>query len=314
MTDLQIINHSNDALIDAFQRQIEGIAKELTRRLISLLITGIIGLKYKDARTTFTVENTRSAGRALRLVGRTVALTRDELLKELPRHLVEIFLENEKYFRAQDVNLSETARRKAIARVLLLYGYDEKTKRVIPGSQLEQVLNLNPVVIDIGRALNAGIGAQDTFDQLRDRVLRTITPPDRANLAERLITRSTAELYAQYDRATKNEIAELAGGQQVAIYAGTRVDDTRPFCMARYQNFYTKDEIARWDNRKWTGKIPGVPVTVQCGGFNCRHTLNWVTPEIAERMMKRYGKTLNEYRAVAGGQISGAGQALLSGA
>jgi hypothetical protein len=314
MTDIQIINHTNDALIARFSAQIEGIAKELTRRLLSALITGIIGLKYKNARATFTIENTRAAGRTLRVVGRTVALTRDELLKELPRHLVEIFVANEKYFQAQDINLSERARRQAIARILLLYGYDEKNKQVIPGSQLERVLNLNPVVVEIGRALNAGLGAQDSFEQLRDRVVRIITPPDRANLAERLITRSTSELYAQYDRETKNQIAEIAGAQSVAIYAGTAVDDTRPFCMARYQNFYTKDEILRWDNRRWVGKISGVPVVVQCGGYNCRHTLNWVTPEVADRMMKRYGKVLNEYRPVPGGATSGGGAVLLTGA
>lgn len=314
MTDVQIIQHTNQALLDAFKAQLEGIAKELTRRLLAMLITGIIGLKYKDARATFTIENTRAAGRTLRLVGRTVALTRQELLKELPKQLVDIFTENEKYFQAQDINLSAQARRNAIARILLLYGYDEKTRAVIPGSQLEQVLNLDPVVIEIGRSLNAGIGAQDTFDDLRNRIVRTITPPDRADLAERIIVNRAREMQAQFDRESKNAIAEISGQATVAIYAGTRVDDTRPFCMARYQNFYTRDEIARWDGRKWAGKIPNVPVTIQCGGYNCRHTLNWLSPAVAERMMKRYGKQLNEYRSIAGASTSGAPAPLLNGA
>ena len=59
------------------------------------------------------------------------------------------------------------------------------------------------------------------------------------------------------------------------LYAGDLVEKSRDFCIERAGNTYTMEEGKAWNNEDWSGKIDGVDFFVQCGGFFCRHTLEY---------------------------------------
>ena len=65
-------------------------------------------------------------------------------------------------------------------------------------------------------------------------------------------------------------------------YRGTIKNTTRDFCRfalgypnklttKRKNNIWTMKDIEYWDKKTWKGKIEGVPLIVQAGGYRCRH-------------------------------------------
>ena len=69
-------------------------------------------------------------------------------------------------------------------------------------------------------------------------------------------------------------------------YQGTEMDTTRCFCLQRIGQIYTIDEIKKWANLKWDGKISGTNSTNimnRLGGFNCLHSLVPVSESLAKQ-------------------------------
>jgi hypothetical protein len=59
-------------------------------------------------------------------------------------------------------------------------------------------------------------------------------------------------------------------------YRGTKIAESRPFCVARAGKVYTKQEVEAWAALGWQGKMSGTNKTTifsSCGGYNCRHLL-----------------------------------------
>lgn len=60
------------------------------------------------------------------------------------------------------------------------------------------------------------------------------------------------------------------------LYAGTKIEDTRDFCVTRAGKYYTEEEVKGWAKLSWQGKIPGTnesTIFSYRGGYNCRHFL-----------------------------------------
>jgi hypothetical protein len=56
---------------------------------------------------------------------------------------------------------------------------------------------------------------------------------------------------------------------------------------------YTMDFARRWDALNWSGKIPGLPFEVQMGGYRCRHSKMYISPQMAAMLAKQRGIEIN---------------------
>ena len=72
-------------------------------------------------------------------------------------------------------------------------------------------------------------------------------------------------------------------GVEYYLYAGTIIEDTRPFCSARTGRFFTTDQVKQWASLKgWQGRMAGTnanTIFIYRGGYNCRHQLWPVSKE-----------------------------------
>jgi hypothetical protein len=127
--------------------------------------------------------------------------------------------------------------------------------------------------------LAAGVSIKDFKSSFRQFFVN----PAGLGLVESQFNRFAHDLFQDYDREVQNQYAKVLGLTH-ALYSGTQIKTTRPFCDKRWGNIYTKEEIKGWNSQKWQGKRKGVPVEVQCGGYNCRHHLSWLTEEVAKRI------------------------------
>lgn len=82
------------------------------------------------------------------------------------------------------------------------------------------------------------------------------------------------DMYSQAHRVVSTVKAKELGLTRF-LYAGTIIDTTRDFCAERAGNVYTIDEAKEWNDLNWRGKIEGVDVLIQLGGYNCRHYMRY---------------------------------------
>lgn len=118
---------------------------------------------------------------------------------------------------------------------------------------------------------------------------------------EKQYQRYAYDLYQQYDRAYNSSLADEFD-MKYFIYQGGLIDESRDFCVAHNNKVWSREEAAEWVS--WTPakgeypagyKIkqkdpyahpsymdyPGYTPLVDAGGYNCRHSIGWISDELA---------------------------------
>jgi len=88
--------------------------------------------------------------------------------------------------------------------------------------------------------------------------------------------------YAQYDRAESKSFADELN-MNAFIFSGGKVRDTRDCCCKRNGIVFTREEAQYWSSIKWTGKNSGYSPLIDMGGYNCRHSPQWISNRVAMR-------------------------------
>lgn len=272
----------------------------LLQRLNSLVfqaVTDVLaGLAVDEAgRILFNVRNIAAAERVGFAVQSIHSRSAGGFARMIVRGLLRIFRINTGYFREEPtpVELTSSLEGRMLNLIMKAYGYDVASGSVIAGGYLEANLRSPGHAQAISRRISEAIAGRLPLRDFVRTFRQEFNRPGSALNAEHHYNRFARDLYHEFDRMVQNEYAQQLGLTHV-IYAGTVKDNTRPFCERRVNNIYTAEELNKWNNQQWKGKKPG-PVQVNLGGYNCRHTLSWVTEETAQAIARRRGKEINEY-------------------
>lgn len=123
----------------------------------------------------------------------------------------------------------------------------------------------------------AGIDLKTLRQQLRAKVIDN-------KLAQKYFSRWTHDIYSQMQRVGANRL-RLDLGLKYAIYQGGLIKTSREFCEERNNKCFSEKEIMSWENLNWEGKPQiGYNALIDCGGYNCRHRLDWISEEYAKRL------------------------------
>lgn len=179
-------------------------------------------------------------------------------------------------------------------KVLSLYGYDPNTMIVDPSGYIYQTLGANPAAQRIAEMMRTAVAGRMPKAQFIKQFQAFFTT-NKGTLSQRVYANWVSDLYMIFDRALSLEYAEQLGTNSHAIYAGTLVDDSRQFCIDRLNGIYTLPFINEWNKLEWQGKRPG-DVKINCGGYNCIHSFNWISKEFAEIMAEDQGIKINAYK------------------
>ena len=284
--------NNSESTINEFEKALRDIARavqaEILRGLLTLTAEYVFDTKK---RLTFSVANIRRGRTASVLINSALAQSRPNFLQRIIAAFLRLVEKNTDYFAAQ--GLTAQSEGDAVDKILLLYGYNRQTGEVVPDSYLDATLNTTQVAQRVGRALTTSLTSKETLNQMRRR-LRSILRPTDGELV-RHIDRYSGDLFAAFDQSIHDEQAERLG-LTLSVYAGTAVDDTRPFCLARLNRVYTNDEIASWNRSDWKGKNKTLPVEIANGGYRCRHKRNFVSDQVGAVIAKQRGG-VNTYAA-----------------
>jgi len=242
---------------------------------IDLLLSGIA--VDRVGKMSFTLENIRKAGR-VSLVIRSVwqRKSRGIIFDFLLKSFRKLFGLSTDYAKEMG-NVTKAAEQRTFGRLLEFYGYKEG--KVLPGTLFAALDPSGALSADIARRVQGALASGQKLEDFRRQFRAEFLNP-KSGFAARYYRRWTNDLFMQFDRGVSLAYADELGLQH-GIYAGTMKDNTRDFCERRLNRVYRRETIAGWNAAQWKGKNQILPVELACGGYNCRHTLNYISPELA---------------------------------
>lgn len=176
------------------------------------------------------------------------------------------------------------------------YNYDEKT--IVPGGFLSTLIVLESPLAKIKRLTIQSIRSSAQIAELLDalRVLVNGETKDQRGIIEKEISDVTQDLLPRMDRNISTDFATDLQFSY-AIYQGGLIKTSRPFCIARNDKVFHHDEIEKFGTNidqyggysnkpDFAGKTDPYDPFRDLGGHNCRHSLDWISDELAEQLLK----------------------------
>lgn len=176
--------------------------------------------------------------------------------------------------------IADAARRLTLQR----WGYNTATRELIPGGYFESLFNSANVAQRTASLVNQAIAQKMPLAQFQNTFRKIFVGLPGQGMLERHWRTNSFDLYQRIDR-TANLVYADRLGLEYAIYSGTLEEDSRPFCIARVNKVFSRPEMQSWENLQFQGKPKyGYDPFTDCGGFNCRHHLSFISNEIAAHL------------------------------
>lgn len=262
--------------------------RALQARLFSIFLERYIDDIFADGRKmSFTARSVTNANRAAVRFQFEYSRAATSLLRGIAERIIRQQDYSREYFSL--LGLPEPEAKSALAIVMRSYGFDVATMTAIPGGYLEGVLNSPALAQFVGQQIREGMAAGMGKKEFIAKFRGAFVNPGGTGMLERHFNRFSHDFFQQFGRVNNIILAE-ASGLDHFVYAGTAIEDSRPFCLRRLNRIYTVKEAGKWNAQEWAGKIPDVPVLQQLGGYNCRHTQMFITEEMAKMLEQQYGE------------------------
>jgi hypothetical protein len=206
---------------------------------------------------------------------------RKAVFGEIQKQTSQIATANQAYFEGM-VNVPSTVQDLAREAVLLRLGY--KDGALLPGSYFEKLFNQTETAQRVAGLVNQAIQAKMPLKDFRAAFKPVfVGSVGKPGMLERHYKTFTFDLYQRVDRTINLEYADRLK-LNYAVYSGTLIETSRPFCQARNNKVFSREEIEGWQDLEFDGKPPVYNPFVDLGGFSCRHHLNFISDEIAKAL------------------------------
>lgn len=258
---------------------------KLVRVLQGLGYTAVLewamgSLTIKDGRIDTTAANLGKVSGLYRVFGKWQDGYKATMLGRILDWSGKIFDLNEQYF--EDYEPTESVADKARRLTLQRWGYDGKA--LIPGGYFESLFSSGDTAQRVARAVNQAILQKMTLAEFQSTFRAVFVGKDGKGMLERHWNTNSFDLYQRIDR-TANLMYANELGLDWAVYSGTLEEDSRPFCIARVNRVFDREQIEAWKDLEFSGKPKySYDPFVDCGGHNCRHHLSWISDGLAQNL------------------------------
>lgn len=236
-------------------------------------------LAIDGQRIKFSAPNLSRVQLFIKAIGRyseAIKVKLTSLFRKIGGRLLD---QNKDYYRTIGTELSsdEEARRLA----LLQWGIADG--KPIPGGYIDQVFaGQSTISSKVAKLVNQAIAQRLSLKKFRD-LFKGVFLAGPKSVFRAYFQRATYDLYQRLDRASNFVLAQRLG-LKWAIYTGTIMETTRPFCESNVGKLFSMKQIEALKNRKWAGKNEPYDPYLDCGGYNCRHHWSFVSDEMAAQI------------------------------
>jgi hypothetical protein len=180
--------------------------------------------------------------------------------------------------------------------------------RVVSGGFLDSFARVDDMVTGVNELVIKAVTSQSNMSTLISGLEEYITGGDNMGAMERKLKGFAHDIYQQYDASYSVNMADEFG-LNYFIYMGGVIEDTRDMCREFNNMIFNKDEVDFW--KTWTPAkayrisefkqkdVYAVPSYINYagynplsdrGGYNCRHSLAWISDEMALKQKNRWYK------------------------
>lgn len=242
-----------------------------------------------------SVANLRALQRIRTLVNTWVRSQTRDVAKTILGSTRDVLKLNRKYFE-QVTDVSKPIIKRVEKKVYLGLGHDIEKGQLVKDGFLDgslknvgigqKLVSRATTAIQSGQKITAFKGGVDTF----------LRGGEKSGKIEKELMPQVGNLYSGIDRGTgKGYANELGLG--FAIWNNSPKDSTTDFCFERAGNLYSVEEIDKWNLLPdWPGRIDGADVKDTGHGYGCRTSIDFISKELAEVLIKG-GKELNNYNS-----------------
>ena len=223
----------------------------------------------------------------------------DEVFKEYNkkegRQTIELLLQsvtsimsfNQGYFQALDGN-ARTLKIMPKVKDFMKGWLGIKGDVVEPNGYLDKLIANDPAKIAVKNTAMKVVIGQEGFENAKKQ-FQTLIDGNKDTLGafEKHHRNFAFDLYSQIDRATSDVIRNDLGFV-FAIYEGGIIESSRIFCEEHDGKIYHISEIKKM--KPTEGIPPNYNPITDAGGFNCRHSWNWISTALAKAMGKDVDK------------------------
>jgi len=136
------------------------------------------------------------------------------------------------------------------------------------------------------------LGRSNMKDVIKEVTTKISGGKETNGLIENHIRTQVFDTFTQVDREINNQFANRLK-LKYFIYQGGLIENSREFCKKRNNKVFSVEETKEWSNdkdlpltkaEKESGKPIGYHPLIDCGRWNCRHTIRYISNELYEEM------------------------------
>jgi hypothetical protein len=264
------------------------VTSEIVRSLqaagYSLVLDWVVGNIETDGnRITYSAKNLGKVQGLYRLLAKFQTRYQGTMLGSVLEWTGKIVGLNQAYFESFETveeSVQDAARRLTLQR----WGYNTATKELIAGGYMEGLFSNQDTARKVASLVNQAIIQKIPLSQFQTAFRRAFVGKPGEGMMERHWKTNSYDLFQKIDR-TANLVYADRLGLNYAIYSGTIMETSRPFCRARVNKVFSRPEIKGWEGLTFAGKPKfGYDPFADCGGFQCRHHLSWVSDGVAQHL------------------------------
>lgn len=278
--------------IDDQRAAMESSVVRLQQKLLNKIVAEIIPeLDVKDGLIIDTPKNLRLISELDKVYSDFQKVTQETILPQITKGTSEVSKLSKSYF---EVMLGENLPKvfnKVVGNTNIItnlrLGLDGG--ELVRGGYLQSFFDSNTIGTELkqmtSKAVTSGMDKKEFITMLSDKITGT---DEYTGGLERQFQRFAYDIYQQYDATYSQSLAKELD-MQYFIYQGGLVKDSRAFCVEHNNKVYSTEEAQEWSTWKdpTTGQTPsylgypGYDPLTDRGGYNCRHSLGYISDELA---------------------------------
>lgn len=263
-----------------YQQRIKGSQAWLADELITLLGNS---LDLKAGKIVTNAANYSKVYLLDKLYQTFIQKQQIPLFKWFAERTMDILGGNRKYFEkfAKTEAAFLSIDKQVQQEMLDIIGYDGKA--FVKGGFLHDLATATDPIRSIKAQAISAVARGESFGEFSKNLKDKINGVNGANgIYEHHLRTATYDTFSEFERISANKNAVLLD-LNYAIYGGTLITTSRPFCTARQGKVFTRKEIESWKNLSFDGKpTTGYNPFTQLGGYGCRHKLDWIDETAAK--------------------------------
>ena len=203
---------------------------------------------------------------------------------------------SQQYFGQFNLKLFNKAKQITDAKMRNIIGIDEKGKAK-PGGWIDSFIKDKTMATKVKQAVLSAVTAGSSLKDTNKTLNTLIQGSDQSEgIVQAHFRTNVYDTFSRFDRIN-NDVFAAELDLNYGIYAGGLVEHSRPFCQERNGKVFTREEIKAFGTPRdkfggYTNKSKGefagknkdyIPER-DLGGYNCGHTVNWITYELAVQL------------------------------